>query len=96
MFAVVVEFTVKPEHTSAFLRLVEENAAASLNTEPGCKQFDVASDPLRPGDVFLYELYEDAAAFAAHLKTPHFANFEQATADMVAQKSVKTFARVVQ
>ena len=96
MFAVVVEFTIKPEHADAFLQLMKENASASLRTEPGCKQFDVATDASRPGEVFLYELYTDAAAFEAHLKTAHFASFDATTIHMIAAKVVKTYDRVTQ
>ena len=96
MFAVVVEFTVKPEHADAFLQLILDNASASLQTEPGCKQFDVATDASRPGEVFLYELYTDAAAFEAHLKTSHFAGFDAESNHMIAEKVAKTYDRVTQ
>ena len=36
----------------------------------------------------LYEIYDDAAAFDAHLATPHFAIFNEATAPLVASKTV--------
>ena len=96
MFAVVVEFTIKPEHADAFMQLIQDNASASLQTEPGCKQFDVATDASRPGEVFLYELYTNAASFEAHLKTAHFAGFDAETTHMITEKVVKTYDRVTQ
>ena len=95
-FAVVVTFQIEPDQMAAFLPLMLDNARASLATEPGCRQFDVATDPARPEEVFLYELYDDRAAFDAHLGTAHFKSFDAAIAPMVREKSVKTYARVVQ
>ena len=96
MFAVVVTFTLKPEKMTVFLPLMKANAAASVNEEPGCHQFDVATDPTRPDEVFLYEVYTDATAFNLHLKTPHFQTFAIQTDPMIADKTVKTYAQVTQ
>lgn len=96
MFAVVVTFQIKPEAAAAFLPLMLGNAKTSLADEPGCHQFDVATDPARPEEVFLYELYDDAAAFDAHLASAHFHAFDAATAEMIAQKSVRTYTQVRQ
>lgn len=81
---------------AAFLPLMLENAAASLGNEEGCHQFDVATDPDRPDEVFLYEVYSDENTFSAHLKTAHFAAFDARTSDMIATKDVRTFQKVHQ
>jgi quinol monooxygenase YgiN len=95
MFAVTVTFLLHPGRDDAFLPEMQENAAQSLRDEPGCLQFDIATDPSRPGEVFLYELYADAAAFAAHLASAHFACFTEATSGMVAEKHVRTYEKVI-
>lgn len=94
MFAVTVQFRLRPGTEQTFLPLMRENAARSLHDEDGCHQFDVATDPERPGDVFLYELYTDAQAFRLHLQSAHFTAFDAAVADMVADKQVRTYAEV--
>jgi quinol monooxygenase YgiN len=71
-----------------------ENARASTSLEPGCRQFDVLTDPARAGQVFLYELYDDEAAFKAHMQMPHFAKFNAEAGDMIADKDIKTFEQV--
>ncbi|MCR8726063.1 putative quinol monooxygenase [Frigidibacter sp. ROC022] len=96
MFAVVVTFQIVPGQMPAFLPLMLANARASLTAEDGCHQFDVATDPERPDEVFLYELYTDKAAFDAHLDSPHFAEFNAGTAAMIAGKTVATYAQVQQ
>ena len=45
--------------------------------------------PDEGGDtVVLYEIYDDDAAFAAHLRTPHFATFRDAIADLEEKRQV--------
>ncbi|WP_298922282.1 putative quinol monooxygenase [uncultured Roseobacter sp.] len=96
MYAVVVTFTIKSNRLAEFLPLMEHNARASLANEPGCHQFDIATDPARLTEVFLYELYEDETAFRQHLKTQHFKEFDAAAADMIKDKSIRTYATVIQ
>lgn len=92
MFAVVVEFRIKSEHLAAFLPLMKDNAAASKRDEPGCLQFDVVQVADDPNLVLLYETYENAQAFSAHRKTPHFLSFDKAVAHMIADKVLRTGA----
>ncbi len=96
MFAVVVTLTLKPDVREAFMALMHQNARRSLSEELGCHRFDVATDPDRPDEVFLYELYSDAAAFQAHLQSAHFAAFDKSTAAMIAHKDVRTYCEVHQ
>jgi quinol monooxygenase YgiN len=62
----------------AFLLLAHEDAAKSLEREPGCRQFDVCTDPERPGSVLFYEVYNSRDAFEDHKKTKHFKVFDEA------------------
>lgn len=48
----------------------------------------------RPGEVVLYELYDDAAAFRAHLDSGHFKAFDAAVGDMVIAKQLRTYGEV--
>ncbi len=93
MFAVTVEFTLDPAQRAAFMPLMLENAARSREDEPGCRQFDVCTDAASPGLVFLYELYDDAAAFDAHLAAPHYLSFAAATKAMVTQRVIGRWQR---
>lgn len=94
MYAVTVTFTLKPDTRKVFLPLMTENAATSLQQEPGCHQFDIClgDDPVT---VFLYEIYDDRAAFEAHLASTHFQSFDTAVAGMIAAKTVCQFAEVI-
>ena len=95
MFAVCVTFQIASGRMDAFLPLMLANAQASLEQEPACHRFDVLTDPDRPEEVALYELYEDATAFDAHLASSHFKTFDAAVADMITDKSVRTYTEVI-
>ncbi|MDH4181203.1 MAG: antibiotic biosynthesis monooxygenase [Betaproteobacteria bacterium] len=93
MLVVTVVFEPKPEHAPAFRAAMLDNARASRETEPGCRQFDVCVDPAS-GTIFLYELYDDRAAFEAHMRTAHFLAFDAATRDWIARKDVRIYERL--
>jgi autoinducer 2-degrading protein len=93
MLAIVVEFRIKPAFVEAFERAIVANATTSRETEPGCRQFDVCRDPDDPQLFFLYELYDDAAAFEAHLHAPHFREMETRSAAWVQTKQVHRYRR---
>ncbi len=85
-------FDLKPGALSAFMEYITPNARASVRDEPGCRQFDVLVAEDGPEDqVTLYEIYDDAAAFEAHLQTPHFAKFKVATQDLVSGTRVTRY-----
>ena len=95
MFVVAVQFTVHSSHLGTFLPLMQENAARSLADEPMCRQFDICHDLDDRSQIFLYEVYDDEAAFQHHLTTAHFTAFDAATGHMIAAKHIKNFERLV-
>jgi (4S)-4-hydroxy-5-phosphonooxypentane-2,3-dione isomerase len=94
MYVVIVDIDVHASELDAFMREMRANARASLSDEPGCRQFEVCVDPQRPTSVFLYELYDDKAAFDQHLATEHFKRFDAVTKAMTAGKQVRILERV--
>jgi len=94
MYVIIVDFEIEPDRLTEFLPLMRENAAASVRDEPGCQQFDICHDPDSPHHIFLYEIYDDRAAFEAHLASPHFRDFDAATVDMVTAKTVRALHRL--
>jgi len=78
----------------AFMPLMQKQAQNSLELEAACHRFDVCTDPDKPDEVFLYEIYEDAAAFQVHLASTHFKEFDAAAQPLLAGKAVKTYSEV--
>ncbi len=94
MFAVAVTFQVKLDCLTAFLPLMLENARTSLREEPGCQHFDICHTP-GEATVFLYEIYDNKAAFDAHRAMDHFKDFDAATAQMIDTKKLRMFEEVI-
>jgi autoinducer 2-degrading protein len=94
LYVVVVEFRVQPDRAEEFTRLLLDNAQASRELEPGCRQFDVCRWPSDPGRFLLYELYDDRQAFQDHLGTAHFKAFDTEVAPWIIEKTVHTLDRL--
>ena len=89
MFSLVVQMQVRPGRREEFLAGMAANAQASVRDEPGCLRFDVCSVADDENRFVLYELYTDAAAFAAHKASPHFARW-RTVAEQVLESQVNT------
>jgi len=89
---VTVEFAIRPGCAGLFLERMTTQAEESLK-EAGCSQFDICIDPADEHHIFLYEIYADQPAFAAHLTSAHFKRFDLATRDWVQSKSVAQWER---
>lgn len=92
MYAVCVTFKIYSEQLQDFLPLLLANARTSREEETGCQMFDVC---VQDAEVFLYEIYDDRAAFDLHLASAHFKTFNDSTAHMVASKQVALFGEVI-
>jgi len=94
VFAIIVEFQLKPGTRQEFRRLIDANARASVATETGCKRFDVLEPANEADRILLYEIYDDRSALEAHMRTAHFAEFDRASGRLVETKSVRELALV--
>jgi quinol monooxygenase YgiN len=86
-WVVTVEFAIQPGLAVQFLSRMKQQAADSL-LEPGCSRFDVCVDPSDRHRIFLYEIYSSREAFAEHLASAHFKDFDAAVRPWVASKRV--------
>ena len=87
-YVIMVDFRLRPGAMASFRRLIDDNARASAKFELGCQRFDVLVPKEGADRIMVYEIYDDRAAFEAHLKTPHFASFNTASAALVSAKTV--------
>ena len=87
-YVITVDFFLHAGTLEPFLRLIKENAQKSLSDEPGCDRFDVLIEKGSPDHVVLYEIYQDRAAFDAHVKSRHFAQFNTASQRYVKDKKI--------
>jgi quinol monooxygenase YgiN len=94
MFVVAAELTVDASDHDKFLPHVLENARITRSTETGCRQFDVTLNPDKPGEFFLYEVYDDRAAFDTHQASAHLKAFRANAGAMLKNRNVRFFKRV--
>jgi quinol monooxygenase YgiN len=85
LYISAVEYDIVPGQIDNFLAALKENGAASVK-EPGCRELDVAVSQKDPNHVFIFEVYENAAAAEAHTATEHFKKYKATTKDMVAKR----------
>lgn len=83
-----VDLDIVPAEFAKFMVAIKENAAASM-TEPGCRQFDVLFLDSDPCHVFLYEVYDNEAAFKAHRASEHFNTCFAIIAPMVTRREAR-------
>ena len=94
MYVVTVHFHVKPEHVTAFQAAMLVNARSSVEKEPGCRRFDVTVDEKDPAHFFLFEVYDDEAAFQKHMTMDHFATVNRVIEPFILDKRFAMFHMV--
>lgn len=82
----LVSVTIKPEHNAAFSKIVRAEMAQSLQAEHGVLAMYAATRQDVSNQWIFFEIYADEAAYQAHRETPHFKDYLQQAADMVADK----------
>jgi quinol monooxygenase YgiN len=92
MFVVTVVFKVKADQVEVFRKAVLQQAKNSLKKEKTCRRFDVCFDDARPQRIFLYEIYDDSAAFDRHRETDHFKNFNEVSAPLLEGRTVDVWS----
>ena len=94
MYVVTVHFQIKPGHVAEFQKAMLVNARSSVEKEPGCRRFDVTVDEKDPAHFFLYEVYDDEAAFQKHMTMDHFATVGRVIEPWVLDKRFAMFHMV--
>ena len=65
-----------------------------MRDEAGCRRFDVLVSEDEPDVVWLYEVYDDAAAFDAHLETPHLKKFQEDNVPFVEEVRLRRCSQI--
>ena len=86
-YVVTVYFGTAPENFDRFKQIMDENAKASVNEETGCREFNVYEVAASPNHLFLYEVYDDEAAFQQHLNAPHYKHFNEVSAPLITSRA---------
>jgi quinol monooxygenase YgiN len=83
----LAELEIDPAHLELYKAALREEIVTSIRTEPGVLTLYAVSIKDHPTQIRLFEMYANAAAYEAHLQSPHFKKYKADTAGMV--KSLK-------
>ena len=62
---------------------LKEEIETSIRIEPGVLTLYAVEEKNRRGQVIIFEVYANEAAYKSHLETPHFKKYKNATKEMV-------------
>ena len=88
-----VDLDINPADIDKFLAALKVNGAAAVQ-EPGCREFNITVSQKDPNHVFIFEVYDNAAALDAHRATDHFKAYAAATKEMIAKRDVRAMSSV--
>lgn len=94
MFVVTVNFKSKPDKVEEFREAILYQAKSSRENEAGCQQFDVCISAEDPTRFFVYEIYDDAAAFEIHKNSEHSAKTQDAVADLLEERELTLWTQI--
>jgi quinol monooxygenase YgiN len=83
MMVRISEVEIEPEHLEEYKAILTEEAAASVNLEPGVISIFPMHQKENPTAVRILEIYASRGAYESHLKTPHFQKYKITTLKMV-------------
>ena len=79
MEILMIPIHAKEQHVDDVIREAILNAKTTVETEPGCRRYDVIQDENAPTKLGLCQVYNDIGAFYEHLSLPHYQRFSQTT-----------------
>jgi quinol monooxygenase YgiN len=85
VLAVIVLIECHPGRGAELIPALQANADHSRH-EPACHRWEWSRHVDSPDKFAIYELYDDAAAFAAHKQSAHFAAWKAASDPLIAKK----------
>jgi len=74
---------IDPVHLKSYRAAVTKQIDAAIREEPGVLVLYAVSDEDDPAHVTVFEIYENLAAYKAHLESAHFKKYKAATEAMV-------------
>jgi quinol monooxygenase YgiN len=84
--ALIVHLDIRHEDFDQFVEIVRAHGDYSLNTEEGCRSFQVMLPIDEADKVILVEVYDDNDALELHWKSGHMQVYREKTKDMIVRR----------
>lgn len=78
-FVRLADLRIDPARLDSFKAAALRHAKATMRDERGALVLHAIAEKGRPENIRVFEVYVDAAAYQAHLRTPHFRQFRAST-----------------
>ena len=79
----LAELHIDPSQLENYKAALRDEIETSIRLEPGVLTLYAVSVKGDPAQIRIFEMYADAAAYEAHLQTPHFKKYKTVTQGMV-------------
>jgi quinol monooxygenase YgiN len=79
----LAELQIDPGQLEKYKAALREEIEVSIRVERGVLALYAVSVKGDPAQIRIFEMYADAAAYEAHLQTPHFKKYKTSTRGMV-------------
>lgn len=91
----LAELQIDPAQRETYLALLREEIEESVRLEPGVLTLNAVALKDAPDRIRLMEIYADQTAYEAHLRSPHFTRYKEATAGMVVSLTLRETVPIV-
>jgi quinol monooxygenase YgiN len=95
MYILMMQLKVQENRIDDFIVAATEDARNSVESEPGCRQFDVVQDTNDSTSFAFYQVFDDEAAFLAHTQTAHFKSAHPVIDELIDGPKSVTFCRSI-
>lgn len=82
------DLDIDPANLGSFKEAATEHGDAVIRTEPGIAAFHAVAEADNPGRIHVFEMYDDADAYRAHVQQAHFRHFRTATEKLVSSRQL--------
>jgi quinol monooxygenase YgiN len=79
----IAKLVIDSAQLQNYMAALKEHAETAVRVEPGVLTLYAVAEKNNPTHITVFEIYADAAAYQAHLQTPHFKKYKSTTKDMV-------------
>ncbi len=79
----LAKIVIDSAQLESYKGMLKEEIETSVRVEPGVLTLYAVSEKDNPTHITILEIYADSTAYKAHLQTPHFIKYKNATRDMV-------------
>jgi quinol monooxygenase YgiN len=87
-FVRLADLRIDPAQLDTFKAAALRHAEATMRDERGALALHAIAEKGRPENIRVFEMYVDAAAYKAHLRTPHFRQFRASTEAITTSKAL--------